>query len=352
VNVSSRQLFRPELISEVRHLLSRAVIPKGSLRLEITESLAMENPEKAAAVLEQLAVAGAGLSLDDFGTGYSSLSYLTQFSFDTIKVDRAFVQARTQNGTGAVVLRSIIALAQELGKKVVAEGVEAEDDVAFLRSVGCEYAQGYYYGEPMAERDLLQLLKVVRRAERRLRRSTLFRQRAKPRTESAQPAAASPQPAARRAPAARRQPAPRPPQLAIPSGPAPAAGTAPGVRPAGPPPLPRNGPAAPAAVLSAPPSPLRPAATGDDRTHPRPPPLPGNGAAPVASAAAPTPGSGPRPGPPPLPRRTKGRPPPDFSRLPPAIRASLARLAGEIAAEEAARPPADPPTPDKPPGAG
>jgi hypothetical protein len=124
------------------------------------------------------------------------------------------------------------------------------------------------------------------------------------------------------------------------------------VRPAGPPPLPRNGPAAPAAVLSAPPSPLRPAATGDDRTHPRPPPLPGNGAAPVASAAAPTPGSGPRPGPPPLPRRTKGRPPPDFSRLPPAIRASLARLAGEIAAEEAARPPADPPTPDKPPGAG
>jgi hypothetical protein len=124
------------------------------------------------------------------------------------------------------------------------------------------------------------------------------------------------------------------------------------VRPAGPPPLPRNGPAAPAAVLSAPPSPLRPAATGDDRTHPRPPPLPGNGAAPVASAAAPTPGSGPRPGPPPLPRRTKGRPPPDFSRLPPAIRASLARLAGEIAAEEAARPPVDPPTPDKPPGAG
>ena len=179
VNVSSRQLFRSELINEVRHLLSRAVIPKGSLRLEITESLAMENPEKAAAVLEQLAAAGAGLSLDDFGTGYSSLSYLTQFSFDTIKVDRAFVQARTQNGTGAVVLRSIIALAHELGKKVVAEGVEAEDDVGFLRSIGCEYAQGFYYGEPMAERDLLQLLKVVRRAERRLRRSTLFRQRVK-----------------------------------------------------------------------------------------------------------------------------------------------------------------------------
>ena len=141
-------------------------MPKGSLRLEITESLVMENPEKATAVLEQLADAGAGLSLDDFGTGYSSLSYLNQFSFDTIKVDRAFLQARGQNGSGAVILRSIVALAHELGKKVVAEGVETEDDVAFLRSIGCEYAQGHYYGEPMSEREALQLLKVVRRAER------------------------------------------------------------------------------------------------------------------------------------------------------------------------------------------
>ena len=133
VNVSSRQLFRPELIKEVRHILGRAVIPKGSLRLEITESLVMENPEKATAVLRQLADAGAGLSLDDFGTGYSSLSYLNQFSFDTIKVDRAFLHASGENGTGSVILRSIVALAHELGKKVVIEGVETEDDVSLLR---------------------------------------------------------------------------------------------------------------------------------------------------------------------------------------------------------------------------
>ena len=106
----------------MRHILGRAVIPKGSLRLEITESLVMENPEKATAVLRQLAAPGAGLALDDFGTGYSSLSYLNQFTFDTIKIDRSFVQASGENGTGSVILRSIVALAHELGKKVVDRG--------------------------------------------------------------------------------------------------------------------------------------------------------------------------------------------------------------------------------------
>jgi diguanylate cyclase (GGDEF)-like protein len=160
VNVSSRQLFRPELIKEVRHILGRAVIPKGSLRLEITESLVMENPEKATAVLRQLADAGAGLSLDDFGTGYSSLSYLNQFTFDTIKIDRSFLHASGENGSGSVILRSVVALSHELGKNVVIEGVETEDDVSLLRSIGCEYGQGFFYGEPMSEREVLALLKV------------------------------------------------------------------------------------------------------------------------------------------------------------------------------------------------
>ncbi len=290
INVSSRQLFRPELINEVRHILSRAVLAKGSLRLEIPEWLAMENPERAIAVLEQLAAAGAGLSIDDFGTGYSSLSYLNQFSFDTIKIDSAFVQARGQNGTGATVLRSIVALAHELGKKVVAEGVEAEDDVAFLRSIGCEFGQGFYYGEPMSERDVVQLLKVVRRAERRIKKSVLFRQRARARAEVAAMPAPSPTPAV-------NGPAAPPP---VRNGFAP-----PGPRPSGPmPPQRRAGP----------PKPPVPGVAANGSGRAAPPRLPGG--PPPALPATPQPGFQPSPlrlapeevsAPPPL--STAGRPP-------------------------------------------
>jgi EAL domain-containing protein (putative c-di-GMP-specific phosphodiesterase class I) len=372
VNVSSRQLFRPELINEVRHILGRAVLPKGSLRLEITEALAMENPEKAASVLEQLAAAGAGLSLDDFATGYSSFSYLTQFSFDTVKVDRAFVQVRGLNGTGAVVLRAVIALAHELGKKVVAEGVETEDDVGFLRSIGCEYAQGHYYGDGMAERDVLQLLRVVRRAERRLRKSSLFRQRLRARQEPAAPGPASmPEAPPRRAPPQPAPPVngaggpPPPPRVQAPPSPPPGAAAPPnGVHPPRPPPLPRQGqPPMPPGPEPRPgtmqpnlqPAPSRPAPAAPPAgggAVPRPPPLP-NGAR--KGGMPPPPPGDPRLAPPPIqrggppprpPHPVGGRPPPDFSRLPPSIRASLAKLAGETGEDE--QPPPDPPAPAKP----
>ena len=180
VNVSSRQIFRQNLIQEIRHILGRNIVPKGSLRLEITESLVMENPEQATEILEWLRGAGAELALDDFGTGYSSLAYLQRFPFDTIKIDRALVQSSgSSNATGAAIVRSIVALAHELGKKVVAEGIEAAEDVAFLRSIGCQYAQGFYYGEPMSDRDVMQLLKMVRTAEHKLRPRGFFRAKGK-----------------------------------------------------------------------------------------------------------------------------------------------------------------------------
>jgi hypothetical protein len=323
------------------------------------------------AVLEQLAAAGAGLSIDGFGTGYSSLSYLNQFSFDTVKVDRAFVQARSQNGTGAAALRSIVALTHELGKKVVAEGVEVEDDVGFLRSINCEYGQGFYYGEPMPERDVVQLLKVVRRAERRLKKSVVFRQRATVRaaqapavpeqavnagragpqmpsqTNGAFPAARLPMPAAARArPSVRPLGPPRLPALGAPRG---------GVPPS-PPPLPGTPNAAlapaPDAQVTFQPTPLRAEADKPVPAAPRPqrPAIPPNGARAAPPGAM---GAGPPPLPsrphraggdqssagPPIPhapaRRSAPRGPgPDLSKLPPAIRASLAKLAGEDADEE------------------
>ena len=358
VNVSSRQLFRPELIKEVRHILGRAVIPKGSLRLEITESLVMENPEKATAVLRQLADAGAGLSLDDFGTGYSSLSYLNQFTFDTIKIDRSFLHASGENGSGSVILRSVVALSHELGKNVVIEGVETEDDVSLLRSIGCEYGQGFFYGEPMSEREVLQLLKVARRAERRMsQKGSLLRKRPRPDEAPVQaPAAPTPGPTepSRGGPAPQAAPAANgagPPP--VPATPGPPDGEASAnserasapetTRPsAGPPPLPITRPPETAGdgvrLRTLLPTPLRPGSTPEAA-----PDVPEHDTAPpVRTGPPPLPSAQQRPSPPPLAEvQAPGALPPPLpaqpnvppprskpSSLPPAIAERLAQLAG------------------------
>lgn len=157
VNVSSRQLLQEDFVKDIQRVLEEKEFDPQNLRLEITESMVMENPEFSAQVLARLRNLGIGLSLDDFGTGYSSLAYLLRFPFDTIKIDSSFIQARERKER-LVVLRSIIAMAHGLEQNIIAEGVENETDVTELQQLGCEAAQGYYFGEAMDAQHISQAI--------------------------------------------------------------------------------------------------------------------------------------------------------------------------------------------------
>lgn len=150
VNLSSHHFSQPDLLEHIDQVLQDAELDARSLRLEITESVIMGHAESATALLRQLKERGVGLSMDDFGTGYSSLSYLHKFSFDILKIDRSFVSRIGPQGEHSEIVATIVALAHNLGMRVVAEGVETAEQREQLRALSCQYGQGYFFSRPIS----------------------------------------------------------------------------------------------------------------------------------------------------------------------------------------------------------
>lgn len=148
VNVSARQFRDPQLISDIEHALANNNLAAGSLRLEVTETLMMQDTDNVRETLKRLQALGVQIAIDDFGTGYSSLSYLKQLPVDILKIDRSFIQGLTQSSADRALVEAVMVVARALGLTVTAEGIETADQLAVLRSLGCDQGQGFYLAKP------------------------------------------------------------------------------------------------------------------------------------------------------------------------------------------------------------
>jgi diguanylate cyclase (GGDEF)-like protein len=158
VNVSARQFRQKDFIDRILQILAEASLSPTCLELELTETSIMENPESAAEILAEIRRHGVRVAIDDFGTGYSSLSYLKRFPIDTLKLDRSFVTGATTYKDDAALVTAIVTLAQSLRLKVVAEGIETEEELNFLRLLKCDEGQGYFFARPQPAGILRQAL--------------------------------------------------------------------------------------------------------------------------------------------------------------------------------------------------
>jgi len=161
VNLSAHQLASLALIDDIRSALARHRLPPDALEVELTESVLMADPERANGMLQQLHAMGVRISIDDFGTGYSSLSYLKRFPAQALKIDRSFIRGLPADVDDVAITQAVIAMAHSLGLQVVAEGVETAEQLAMLRGLGCDEAQGFHLHRPLPAEKLSALLQQV-----------------------------------------------------------------------------------------------------------------------------------------------------------------------------------------------
>jgi len=176
VNLSGKQFAQPDLVRQVGHILCEACLDPHYLKLELTESVTMRDVERAARILAELKTLGVGLSMDDFGTGYSSLSHLRRFPLDTLKIDRSFVSETENSGESRAIVQMIMSLGSSLGMEMVAEGVETATQAGLLESLGCEYAQGYFFSKPIDREGMAEILLESRGSAYKLPQQSVLRQ--------------------------------------------------------------------------------------------------------------------------------------------------------------------------------
>ena len=163
VNISASQLTNKDFLKQVQDVINRETLSLGSLKIEVTESVIMRQPQKTAKLLQQLRSIGVGLSCDDFGTGFSSLSSLRDFPFDTLKIDRSFIDPEIYDDRSATIITTITDLAHRLNMAVVAEGIENQDQIDNLALLGCDLGQGYLIGQPITATEVAAMLQVLPR---------------------------------------------------------------------------------------------------------------------------------------------------------------------------------------------
>jgi len=159
VNLSSMQFSQPNIVTTVKQILSETCCSPHSLEIEITESVLIGQPDEVARIVDAFKEEGIELAIDDFGTGYSSLAYLKRFQVDWLKIDGSFVRDVTTDANDVAIIRAIIDMGHALGLSIIAECVETEEQSEFLKSVGCDWAQGYLFGKPLSANDFTNLLK-------------------------------------------------------------------------------------------------------------------------------------------------------------------------------------------------